>query len=279
MVVGATGRLGRHVVDGLVRAGRRVRAVSRHPGSGPPGVTVCAADVREAAAFRSVLARAGGIFVNLPPTLQEQELARIGADITEAGIPTTVLLSSDLVTACPDSVMAASHQREETVLGGVLGDSLAVLRPGMFMSNDAFEWSASIRDDGTVFTSVPDALELPIAPVDIAAAAVAALTAHGDGPHPTRRLLGPEWLSARDRVAVLTEVLQRPITIVEVSTEEHGTLLALRLPDPIARQKVAMRAAAPRSIADCPDVPLGKEHTPYAAWAVANVAAFGIEGR
>src|SRR5271163_4427419 len=102
------------------------RAVSRRPGSGPPGVTVCAADVREAAAFRSVLPGAGGIFVNLPPTLQEQDLARVGADITEAGIPTTVLLSSDLVTACPDSVMAASHQREETVLGAVLGESLAV---------------------------------------------------------------------------------------------------------------------------------------------------------
>jgi hypothetical protein len=56
-------------------------------------------------------------------------------------------------------------------------------------------------------------------------------------------------------------------------------LLARRLPDPIARQKVAMRADAPRSIADCPDLPLGEERTPYAAWAAANVAAFGVEDR
>jgi uncharacterized protein YbjT (DUF2867 family) len=279
VVLGATGRVGRLVVDGLVRAGRWVRAVSRHTGSGPPGVTPYPADVRDTEAFRSALPGADGIFVNLPPTLREEDLARIGADIAEAGIPITVLLSSDLVGSCPDSVMAASHRREEAVLGAVLGDSLAVLRPGMFMSNDAAEWSASIRDDGQVVLAEPDALEVPIAPVDIAAAAVAALTAHGDGHQPTRRLLGPEWLSARDRVAVLTEALERPITIVEVSAEQHVALLARRLPEPIARQKVAMRTAARRSIADCPDVPLGKERTPYAAWAAANAAAFGIEGR
>jgi uncharacterized protein YbjT (DUF2867 family) len=279
LVVGASGQVGRHVADGLIRAGRRVRAVSRHSRSGPPGVTPCPADVRDAEAFRSVLPGADGIFLNLPPTLQEQDLARIGADITEAGITTTVLLSSDLVRSCPGSVMAASHQREEAVLGAVLGDSLAVLRPGMFMNNDAAEWSASIRGGGKVIIAFPDALELPVAPVDIAAAAVAALTAHGHAPHPTQRILGPEWLSARDRVSVLSEVLKRPITVVEVSAEEHVALLARRLPEPIAQQKVAMRAAAPRSIADCPDVPLGKERTPYAAWAAPNFATFGVESR
>jgi hypothetical protein len=80
-------------------------------------------------------------------------------------------------------------------------------------------------------------------------------------------------------VTVLAEVLQRPITIVEVSAEEHVALLTQRLPAPIARQKVELRAAAPRSVADCPDVPLEKERTSYAAWAAANVAAFGIECR
>jgi uncharacterized protein YbjT (DUF2867 family) len=97
VVIGATGLLGRHVVDGLVRAGRQVRAVSRHTESAPLGVIPCSADVRDAAAFRSVLRGADGIFLNLPPTLQEQELTRIGADITEAGIRIAVLLSSDLV--------------------------------------------------------------------------------------------------------------------------------------------------------------------------------------
>jgi uncharacterized protein YbjT (DUF2867 family) len=279
VVVGATGLLGRHVVDGLIRASRPVRAVSRHPQSWPPGVTSCPADVRDVEAFRSVLPGAEGIFVNLPPTLQEQDLARIGADITEAGIPVTVLLSSDLVGSYPGSFMAAGHQREEAALGAVLGDSLAVLRPGMFMNNDAAEWSVSICDDGKVITSFPDALEVPIAPIDIAAAAIAALTAQGHGPHPTRRLLGPQWLSARHRVPVLAEVLNRPITIVEVSADEHVALLARRLPDPIARQKVAMRADAPRSIADCPDLPLGEERTPYAAWAASNVAAFEVKDR
>jgi uncharacterized protein YbjT (DUF2867 family) len=277
VVVGATGLLGRHVIDGLIRAGQRVRAVSRHPHSWATGVTSCPADVRDADAFRSVLPGADGIFLNLPPTLQEHELARIGADITRAGIPTTVLLSSDLVGLCPGSFMAASHQREESVLGAALGDSLAVLRPGMFMNNDAAEWSASIHDTGKVATSSPDALEVPIAPVDIAAAAVAVLTSHRNEPDPPQRLLGPEWLSARDRVTVVAAALKRPITIVEVSADEHVALLAQRLPEPIARQKVAIKAEAPRSIADCPDLPLGKERTRYVEWVAANIAAFGVD--
>jgi uncharacterized protein YbjT (DUF2867 family) len=175
--------------------------------------------------------------------------------------------------------MAASHQREETVLGAALDGSLAVLRPGMFMNNDASEWSASIRDDGKVITSFPEALEVPIAPVDIATSAVAALTVHENRLRPARRLVGPEWLSARDRVTVLAQVLKRPIAIAEVSAEQHEALLARRLPARIARQKVAMRAGAPRSIADCPELPLGTERTPYAAWAAANTAAFRVEGR
>jgi uncharacterized protein YbjT (DUF2867 family) len=277
VVVGATGLLGRHVIDALIRAGQRVRAVSRHPHSWATGVTSCPADVRDADAFRSVLPGADGIFLNLPPTLQEHQLARIGADITRAGIPTTVLLSSDLVGLCPGSFMAASHQREESVLGAALGDSLAVLRPGMFMNNDAAEWSASIHDTGKVATSSPDALEVPIAPVDIAAAAVAVLTSHRNEPDPPQRLLGPEWLSARDRVTVVAAALKRPITIVEVSADEHVALLAQRLPEPIARQKVAIKAEAPRSIADCPDLPLGKERTRYVEWVAANIAAFGAD--
>jgi uncharacterized protein YbjT (DUF2867 family) len=279
VIIGATGHLCSHVVEGLTRADRRVRAVSRHPLPPRPGVRACRADVRDAEAFRVVLPGADAIFLNLPPMLQEQDLARIGADITQAAIPATVLLSSDLVGSHPGSFMAASHEREESVLGAVLGDSLTVLRPGMFMDNDAAEWSASIRGDGVVVTAFPDALEVPIAPADIAAAAVAALTMPGHGPHPAQRLLGPQWLSARDRVAVLADVLGRPITIRQVSAEEHVAFLARVRPEPIARQKVMMLGAAPRSISDCPKLPLGTRRTPYSVWAAANTTAFDVAGR
>lgn len=63
VVIGATDLLDRYVVDGLVRACRRVRAVSRHRESAPLGVIPCPADVRDAAAFRSVLRGADGIRV------------------------------------------------------------------------------------------------------------------------------------------------------------------------------------------------------------------------
>ncbi len=215
--------------------------------------------------------------MSLPPTLQTEELARIAGDIAQAGTSATVLLSSDLVQEYPGSIVAASHEREEAVLGAALGESLVTLRPGVFMDNDATEWSATIRSDGVVFTAFPGALQVPIASVDIAAEAVTALTSPGAGPNSPRRLLGPQWLSGRDRVAVLTGVLNRPIAIREVSADEHRALLARQLPEPIAAQKVAMLGAAPRSIRDCPDLPLGEGRTPYSAWAAANTAVFGAE--
>jgi uncharacterized protein YbjT (DUF2867 family) len=213
VVVGATGHIGRHVVNGLARAGRQVRAVARQPESDRAGVVACPLDVRDADAFNAVLQRVDGIFLSLPPTLETADLARIAGDIARAGISTTVLLSSDLVAEYPGSIMAAGHEREESVLGAALGESLVTLRPGVFMENDAIEWSAMSRADCVVFTAFPDALQVPIAPVDIAAEAVAALTSPGRGPRGPQRLLGPQWLNVRDRVAVLGDVLNRPITI------------------------------------------------------------------
>jgi uncharacterized protein YbjT (DUF2867 family) len=276
VVVGATGRIGRHVVTGLSGAGWQVRAVARRPEPGRAGVAACPVDVREADAFKATLRGAGGIFLSLPAMLHGPELSRIADDIAQAGVPKTVLLSSDLVQEYPGSIMAASHEREEAVVGSALGASLVTLRPGVFMDNDAIEWSATIQADGVVCTAFPEALQAPIAPVDIAAEAVAALTATGGGPHAPRRLLGPEWLSVRDRVAVLVDVLNRPISIRDVSADEHRAQLARLLPEPIAAQKVAMLGAAPRSIRDCPALPLGEGRTPYSVWALANTAAFGV---
>jgi uncharacterized protein YbjT (DUF2867 family) len=104
-------------VNGLARAGRQVRAVARQPESDRAGLVACPLDVRDADAFNAVLQRAEGLFLRLPPTLQTPDLARIVADIARAGISTTVLLSSDLVAEYPGSIMAASHEREESLLG------------------------------------------------------------------------------------------------------------------------------------------------------------------
>jgi len=122
VVVGATGHIGLQVVSGLAGAGRQVRAVARRPGPDRSAVTACAVDVRDAAAFKAVLKGADGIFLSLPATLQVPDLTRIADDIARAGISTTVLLSSDLVTEYPGSIMAAGHEREEAVLSAALGN-------------------------------------------------------------------------------------------------------------------------------------------------------------
>jgi uncharacterized protein YbjT (DUF2867 family) len=277
VVVGATGQVGRRVVNGPARAGRQVRAVPWRAGPARAGVTARPVDVRDVDAFRAVPRGAGEIFVSLPVMLATAELARIAADIAQAGTSTTVLLSSDLVQQ-PSRFDHGRQLRARRDSPGhcperIVGDAL---RPGAFMDSDAIEWAATIRDDAVMFTAFPDALQVPIAPVDIAAEAVAALTSPGSGPHSVRRPLGPEWLSARNRVTVLTGVLNRPITIREISAEEHRALLARVLPEPIAAQKVAMLGAARRAISECPRLPDSEGRTPYSVWAAANTFAFGV---
>ena len=93
VVVGATGHVGRYVANGLARAGWHVRAVARRREPTRPGVEACPADVCDPDAFNAVLQGAYGIFLSLPVMLQTPDLARIGRDITQAGISTTVLLS------------------------------------------------------------------------------------------------------------------------------------------------------------------------------------------
>ncbi len=274
MVVGSSGRVGGLVVEGLVAAGQRVRAVARNPGSGGPGVTPHAADVRDTGALRPVLRGATGIFLNLPPLLTVEDLRKVAGEIRASGIATVVLLSSDLVGLYPGSVMAAPHEREENVLGEIFGNGLVSLRPGMFMDNDITEWAPSIRCRDEILTAFPESLQLPVAPVDIAAHAVEALTSGSVSATSPRYVLGPQWLCARERAAIIAATRGRPVAVRQISPADYRALLARALPEPIAHQKAAMLATAPQSIVDCPDPGPGGERTPYSAWAAANVSSF-----
>jgi hypothetical protein len=84
---------------------------------------------------------------------------------------------------------------------------------------------------------------------------------------------GPEWLTARERVATLSSVLARPISIREVSAADHAAALARHRREPIARQIVAILNAASQAVSDRPD-PTWVGPTRYRDWAIRNTAAF-----
>jgi len=98
------------------------------------------------------------------------------------------------------------------------------------MSN-AFRWKHSIAQ-GVVKVTHPDAPMPCVAIEDIAATAVTALTGHTlDNMVVT--IIGPHYISTRQQVAVISQVLGKPITLVEQNEEDYKRENKEYMPEPV----------------------------------------------
>jgi uncharacterized protein YbjT (DUF2867 family) len=224
LVTGATGNVGRQVVAQLAVAGAPVRALSRHPErtDWPAGVQTVAGDLATelpAEAFRDVTA------VHLFPLAGTA--AAVVAAAEAAGVRHVTVLSSLAADSPEHSALSRRHlDVEEAVAGSSM--SWTFLRPGMFMANTR-QWAPLVRTERVVRQPYPGATAAPIHEADIAAVAVAALL--DPERHAGRRydLSGPEALSQRDRVAVLSRVLGVDIGFEELTRDQaRADLLANR---------------------------------------------------
>src|SRR5437764_1150267 len=108
----------------------------------------------------------------------------------------------------PDSRIGAMHKEKEDAIreAGLPGASLGA---GGFMTN-CFQWIGSIRADNAVFNPFGKGKVAPIAPEDIAAVAVHALTS-SPVPEQILELTGDTPLSVSEQVAILAKTLGREI--------------------------------------------------------------------
>ena len=111
-------------------------------------------------------------------------------------------------------------ERHKVVEDAMMASGLPTneLRPGAFAGN-TFRWAESIRTTSTVEFVHPDARYAPIHEDDIAAVAQTVLDS-GKHVGEALTLTGPEPLSYRQQVAILAEVLDRPISVVELSRDQ-----------------------------------------------------------
>lgn len=204
LVTGATGNTGRHVVRELVRRGEPVRALTRNPSAGTFPAEV------EVVAGTHTAPR------DLGPALEGVDRLHITvtAGLTEAG--------PELVRRAVD----AGVGRITVVWGGWVGPAEQAvaesgvewtrLEPQEFMSN-TLTWAESIRGEGVVREpyDFPSAL---VHEADIGEVAAIALLDDGHAGH-AYNLTGPEPLTARDRIALLSRVVGRDITFVPITHE------------------------------------------------------------
>jgi len=102
LVVGATGALGRAVVDSALTDGHDVNALVRKPSSAnlPPRVEVIRGDVLDAASIEPAVQRCAAVICALgtpsprkPTTLLERGTANLVAAMTRAGVPRLVCVT------------------------------------------------------------------------------------------------------------------------------------------------------------------------------------------
>jgi uncharacterized protein YbjT (DUF2867 family) len=211
LVTGATGNVGRPLVNRLAAAGVDVRAVTRNPdGAGLP---------RDVSIYRSALEAMPGcdaVFLNsraLGEGLRDTvDAARL------AGVRRLVALSAinadDDFSRQPSRVRGDRNKEVDDLAAGS-GLEWVSLRPSVFASNFAGMWAAQIRGGDVVSGPYAAASTAPIADDDISAVAGRALLTD-DLLGQRIPMTGPQALTNAELIETIGTVLGRTLEYREV---------------------------------------------------------------
>ncbi|SER30748.1 Uncharacterized conserved protein YbjT, contains NAD(P)-binding and DUF2867 domains [Microlunatus flavus] len=278
-MTGATGNVGRQVVEQLAAAGEPVRALSRHPERSrwPDGVEAVAGDLVEgvpAEAFTGVRA------LHLFPAPEGVEA--VVAAAKAAGVAHVSVLSSLSASWESDSPLQRRHTDVERAVEAS-GLGWTMLRPGMFMTN-TLAWAPAVRAGEPVRAPYGDSVAAPVHEADIAAVAVAALLhpqAHAGAAY---ELSGPEALSQRDRVRILSEVLGREVRFEEQDRDEaradllRNPWMSAQLADSLLDMQERAVGVREGQVLPAVEQVLGRPGLPFARWAADHREAFAPVG-
>ena len=240
LVTGATGRVGRGVVDQLTTAGVPVRALTHQtePAGLPESVEVVTGDFTVPESLDPALQGVAAVFLvwTAPPATAPAVVDRLATYARRV-----VFLSAPHQTPHPffqqPNPMAALYADIERLIAAA-GLEWTIIRPGMFASNALLWWAAAIRADGVVRWPYGAAETAPVDDRDVAA--VAARTLYQDGhAFGDYVLTGPESLSQMAQVSIIGDVLGRRITFAELSPDEFRGEAEGRWPRPVVDMLLA----------------------------------------
>ncbi|MBO9669329.1 MAG: NmrA/HSCARG family protein [Sphingobium sp.] len=215
LVTGATGRVGRHVVDQLVQRGAKVRVLTRDPGKTSfAAVEVAQGDFLDIDAMRKAFAGVRTLFLLNAVTGDEFTQAIITLNIArEAGVERVVYQSvfdADRAVNVPH--FAVKHGAERML--EEMGFSATILRPAYFIDNELMVKDV-ILNHGVYPMPIGGKGVAMVDARDIAEVAAIELIRRDQSPTKlpieTINLVGPDTLTGSDAAAIWSQLLGRPI--------------------------------------------------------------------
>jgi uncharacterized protein YbjT (DUF2867 family) len=280
LVTGATGTIGRPLVEVLAGEGAKVRAVARDPKAAglPVGVEVVEDDLSRPAAIAPFLEGVTSVFLH--PRAVGEAAGDLLALAKERGVERVVALSAinvdDDLTQQP-SRFQGDRNKEAEDAAVASGLQWVSLRSASFAVNTLRTWAPQVRAGDVVRGPYANFAEPLIHERDLAeVAARALLIAELTGKK--LRLTGPESLSHEELVAVIGKVIGRPLRYEEIPAETymHG-MVQRGLPQPFVDALMARyaRGAGPaEAVTDEVERILGRPARTYAEWVGDHAAAF-----
>jgi uncharacterized protein YbjT (DUF2867 family) len=268
LVTGATGTVGRHLVEQLAQAGHHVRALTRNPAKAnfPDGVEVVVGDLTKPETLAPALEGVAGLhLINFGG--DDYAPLQTGAEIIsmaeQAGVRrVTVLMGGDM-----DAVERA-----------VKSSSLAwtFLQPVEFMSG-ALDYAASIRAEGVVRQGFGSRKTAIVHEADIAAVAATALTEDGHGGK-TYTITGPEVLTPPEMTQIIGAAIGRDLRFIELTeAEAREQWRAEGFPDEVIEFFVWAHGNTPPigyTVVPTVEQVTGRPPRPFAQWAAEHAADF-----
>ncbi|MGW6282092.1 NAD(P)H-binding protein [Kribbella sp. NPDC055071] len=274
LITGATGRVGRALVDELDRRGADFRVLLRTPRADlPTSAQQVIGDLDRPIDLEGV----DKLFL-LAPGIGLDHTTNVLTTARGTQLRHIVLLSSYAVLGEPIPAMGRWHHEREQLIRHS-GIPATFLRPTGFMSN-ALDWLPTIRTGGYVLDPIGPGRTAPIDPADIAAVAATVLTEEGHEKH-EYTLSGGETFTLAEQVAILGEAIGRDLELRPVETPEDA--VRFRYPDGappalaaamieglklMRTDTVGLRTDAVRRIT-------GEDPRTFKAWCEDNAAAFG----
>ncbi|APO75680.1 NmrA-like family protein [Rhizobium etli 8C-3] len=224
LVTGATGNIGRQVVEHLVKQGADVRAIARDPSKAnlPANVSVVQGDFLDVDSLRNAMSGVSTLFLLNAVVPDEFTQALIALNVARsAGIERIVYLSvihADVYVNVPHFAGKFSVER----MIEQMNFKATILRPAYFMQNDLMvkdvitgygAYTMPIGAKGLAMIDARDTAEI--------AARELLRREQAPEPLPINRinLVGPEVLTGTDIASIWSDVVARPINYGGDNTE------------------------------------------------------------